>query len=297
MVRATPKACRVWLITGAASGLGLALTRSVLARGENVIATGRSASQFDELLSDSSIDQTRLRVLVLDVTAPVTDIQRQVDSAIRVWGHIDVLVNNAGMCAFGTTEEIGVEGMIRVMRTNFVGVLNVTNAVLPHMRNRREGLIVFIGSRSAFRTEMIGCGAYSASKAAVHSYAETLAAEMISFGVKVLIVVPGTFNTKINVQQRVGTPLPGYEPVYATMDTTIKLVADSPKGDPTLGMNALVDVIRGEGRAAGRKSLPRWLFLGEDCMRDVRTRLNHLGSVMDEWEAVGTRLGLPSAVL
>jgi hypothetical protein len=120
---------------------------------------------------------------------------------------------------------------------------------------------------------------------------------MVSFGVKVLIVVPGTFNTKINVQQRAGTPLPGYEPAHATMDATIKLIADTPKGDTTLGMNVLVDVIRGEGRAAGCKSLPLWLFLGEDCMRDVRTRLNQIGSVMDEWEAVGTRLGLPPALL
>ena len=85
----------------------MALTRSVLARGDNVIATGRSASQFNELLSDSSIDQTRLRVLALDVTAPVADIQRQVDSAICVWGRIDVLVNNAGIATFGATEEIG----------------------------------------------------------------------------------------------------------------------------------------------------------------------------------------------
>jgi len=94
-------------ITGAAAGLGVALTRSVLARGDKVIATGRSDSQFDELLLDSSIDQTRLRVLTLDVTAPFGDIKQQVDTAINTWGRIDVLVNNAGFCYLGATEEIG----------------------------------------------------------------------------------------------------------------------------------------------------------------------------------------------
>src|SRR6266571_7860699 len=127
------------------------------------------------------------------------------------------------------------------------------------------------------------------------AYAETLSAEMVSFNINVLIVIPGIFRTKMNAQRRVGAPLPGYETVHAGVDAMIESVASVPKSDPKLGMDALVDVVRGEGRAAGRKSLPLWLFLGEDCMRDVRTRLDHIGSIMDEWEAVGMRLGLPEA--
>ncbi|KAH9050252.1 NAD-P-binding protein [Lactarius hengduanensis] len=337
MVCATPEArpdvCKVWLVTGASAGLGLELTRGVLARGDKVIATGRSDSQFDELLSDASIDQTRLRTSTLDVTSPFDDIKRQVDTAIDAWGRIDVLVNNAGICYLGATEEIGAEGMMHMMQTNFVGVLNVTNAVLPHMRSRREGSIVFMGSRSAFRNQIEGLGPlfsftscsytllvhlgpYAASKAALHckvshvtrivvterchlyhmiAYAETLSVEMESFNINVLIVIPGIFRTKMNSQRRVGAPLPGYETVHAGVDAMIKSVATVPKNDPKLGMDVLVDVVRGEGRAAGRKSLPLWLFLGEDCMHDVRARLDHMGSIMDEWEAVGTRLGLPEA--
>ncbi|KAH9975396.1 hypothetical protein BGW80DRAFT_1457687 [Lactifluus volemus] len=104
------------------------------------------------------------------------------------------------------------------------------------MRHHREGLIVFIGSRSVLRSQTIGIGPYSVSKAAVHAYAEALSAEMVSFGVKVLIVVPGTFDTKINAQQRIGTPLPGYEPAHAHMDALVKNLANSPKGDPALGL-------------------------------------------------------------
>ena len=129
------------------------------------------------------------------------------------------------------------------------------------------------------------------------AYAETLSVEMASFNVNVLIVIPGIFRTKMNSQRRVGTPLPGYENVHAGIDAMIESVASVPKSDPILGMGVLVDVVRGEGRATGRKSLPLWLFLGEDCMRDVRARLNNMGSIMDEWEAVGTRIGLPAAAL
>jgi len=294
---ARPEVCKVWLVTGAASGLGLALTRSVLARGDKVIATGRTDSRFDDLLSDSSIDQTRLRALTLDVTASFDDIKRQVDIAISTWGRVDVLVNNAGICYLGATEEIGAEGMMHMMQTNFVGVINVTNAVLPHMRGRREGSVVFIGSRTAFRNQIEGLGPYGASKAALHAYAETLSVEIASFNLNVLIVIPGIFRTKMNAQRRVGTPLPGYEPIHAGIDAMIESVANVPKSDSKLGMDVLVDVVRGEGRAAGRKSWPLWLFLGEDCMRDVRTRLNDMGSILDEWGAVGTRLGLPQAAL
>ncbi len=120
---------------------------------------------------------------------------------------------------------------------------------------------------------------------------------MLSFDVNVLIVIPGIFRTKMNAQRRVGAPLPDYEVIHAGIDAMIQSVASVPKSDPILGMDVLVDVIRGEGRAAGRKSLPLWLFLGEDCMRDVRIRLNYMWSTMDEWEVVGTRLGLPAAAL
>ena len=86
----------------------MALTKNILARGDNVVATGRrSASQFHDLLSDASIDQTRLRVLALDVTAPFAEIKRGMDSAIEFWGRLDVVVNNAGIAVVGTTEEIG----------------------------------------------------------------------------------------------------------------------------------------------------------------------------------------------
>jgi NAD(P)-dependent dehydrogenase (short-subunit alcohol dehydrogenase family) len=87
--------------------LGLALTRSALARGDNVIATARSLKSFDELRHDPKIDGERLRFLALDVTSPMAEIQQCLDEALGIWGHIDVLVNNAGSVMYGVSEELG----------------------------------------------------------------------------------------------------------------------------------------------------------------------------------------------
>ncbi|KAH9986103.1 hypothetical protein BJV74DRAFT_546031 [Russula compacta] len=286
---------RVWLITGASAGLGLALTQAVLARGDYVIATARSLRSFDELREDPNIDRERLRFLVLDVTSPMAEIQERVDEALVLWGRIDVLVNNAGIVTFGISEELGSEGFMRDMNTNFVGAMNVTNAVLPHMRSRREGTVTFIGSRSAYRT-MVGTSSYSASKAAVHAYAETLAIELEQFKVRVIITVPGGFATKFNAPTPWGTQLEGYEALHNGMEEMMPKYLQVPKSDPILGMKALVDVVRGEGRAASRGgSLPTWFFLGEDCMRDVRARAEKLLSTLEEWKDVGSNVGLPAA--
>jgi NAD(P)-dependent dehydrogenase (short-subunit alcohol dehydrogenase family) len=87
--------------------MGLALTRSVLARGDYVIATARSLKSFDELRQDPKIDSERLRFLALDVTSPMAEIQKCMDEALGIWGRIDVLVNNAGTATYGASEELG----------------------------------------------------------------------------------------------------------------------------------------------------------------------------------------------
>ncbi|KAH9173979.1 NAD-P-binding protein [Lactarius sanguifluus] len=284
---------RVWFITGASTGLGLALTRSVLARGDHVIATARSLKSFDELRQDPKFDGTRLRFLTLEVTSPMVEIKQRVDEALAIWGRIDVVVNNAGRITYGLSEELGAEGIMNDVNTNFVGPINVTNAVLPSMRARRDGTIVFIGSRSTYRTQIAGVVSYSASKAALHSYAETLSKELEHFNIRVTIAVPGSFATKFNAPIRSGTPLAGYEGLRDHLDKFVQNYAKIPMGDPDLGMSALVDVVRGEGRAANHGPPPLWLFLGEDSMRDVRLRTQVLQSALEEWKDVGSNLGLP----
>lgn len=238
-----PPDSKIWLITGTSSGLGLALVRRVLARGDRVIATARARAaleggqgqegqegqegRFAEPLLSLSDEwgtrgEDRLRLLELDVSAPFAEVQRQAEAAIAFWGRVDVLVNNAGTVGreFGPSEELGLEGMAAPFEVNFFGVVKVTNAFLPHMRSRGDGTIVIIGSRSVYFNEFPGVAAYAASKAAVHSYSETLSVELAPLNIRVLLVVPGAFDAG-------GIPpitetLPGYERAHDVMDAALR---------------------------------------------------------------------------
>jgi hypothetical protein len=125
------------------------------------------------------------------------------------------------------------------------------------------------------------------------AYGETLAVELEQFNVRVMIAVPGSFATKFNSPTRSGTPLEGYEMVRNHLDELVPKYVNVPKSNPILGMEVLVDVVRGEGRAASHGPTPLWLFLGEDSMRDVRVRTAELLSTLEEWKGVGSNLGLP----
>ncbi|KAI0746292.1 NAD-P-binding protein [Daedaleopsis nitida] len=282
----------VWLITGATSGLGLALAQRILARGDRVIATGRKASAFDPILSDPNTDKTRIHVLELDVTRSPSELAAVAKEAIAKWGRVDVLVNNAGIGGeVGASEELGGEWMMHVMKTNYAGAVNVTNSFLPHMRSRRAGTIVLIGSRSAYRNEFLGPSAYAASKAALHSYGETLSAELAQFSIRVLIAVPGTFNTPLP-HPIIDGHIDDYNPAREQLRRIVDRAKNMPnKGDPAKGMDALMDVVRGEGRAEGKTGMPLWLFLGDDCIADIKGRAARLQGVAEEWASVGSGLG------
>jgi len=128
--------------------------------------------------------------------------------------------------------------------------------------------------------------------ALLSAYGETLAVELEQFNVRVMIAVPGGFTTKFNAPTRSGTPLEGYEAARNYLDELVPKYVKVPKSDPVLGMETLVDVVRGEGRATDHGPMPLWLFLGEDCMRDVRAHSERLLSTLEEWKDVGSNLGL-----
>ncbi|KAL5499090.1 hypothetical protein ACEPAH_1608 [Sanghuangporus vaninii] len=173
----TPKK-RVWVITGASSGLGRTLVHVALARGDYVVATARKFSDLSEF-SGNPETTSRVHTMKLDVTASFSELRILAGEVIEKWGRVDVLVNNAGSCLLGMTEEIGTEGYQKQFDVNFFGHLNVANAFLPYMRAQREGTIVFVGRP------------YASSKAAITAAAEALAVEVAPFGIKVLNVLPG----------------------------------------------------------------------------------------------------------
>ncbi|KAA1472754.1 NAD-P-binding protein [Dentipellis sp. KUC8613] len=282
---------KVWLITGAGAGLGASLASAVLARGDKVIITGRPGSkekmqEMVDALPDNERDENRIRLLELDVTDTTENISSIVKTAVDFWGRIDVLVNNAGIVVPGITEEQGVRGWERQFRTNVFGVINVTNAVLPYMRAKRDGTVVILGSRSAWKNDF-PVSPYSASKAAIHSYADTLSAEVGIFNIRVLNLAPAAFRTSgFDPPKPIVDHIDDYDPIRLKMAAIVKERRErSTFGDPRKGMEIVVDVVRGEGRAAGRE-WPSLLFLGGDALADIREKMHRWEHDLDAWSDV-----------
>jgi len=280
---------KVWLITGTSSGMGRALVKSALDRNDKVIATARVLEQIQDLrtLADSS----RLHLMQLDITDSQDIINSKVTEAIGIWGRIDVLVNNAGTGVKMILEEGGVEGIMRQFKTNVFGVMAVTYAVLPHMRRRLSGTIVLTGSRSAFANEFPSIGTYAASKAAVHTFGESLATELRPFSIRVLIIQPGSFRTDCIMHPNFAhKKIKDYQEVDQRTKSFFLALNGNQPNDPERGMEVVVDVVRGEGRAAGRP-FPLWLALGADAVRDIRAKATRIIDNLDACQDLSVAVG------
>jgi NAD(P)-dependent dehydrogenase (short-subunit alcohol dehydrogenase family) len=177
------------LITGGTDGLGKAATLLLARRGYAVYAAGRSASKRDDL--DRLAHEERLLIHTLEMN--VTDsasVQIGVELVMEKGGGIDVLVNNAGVGYMGVIEELRLDDVRKQFEVNFFGVLRVTQAVLPHMRQRRRGRILMMSSAAGLVAPPT-YGAYSSSKFAVEGLSDALRLEMYPFGVDVILIEPG----------------------------------------------------------------------------------------------------------
>ncbi|KAJ7678097.1 hypothetical protein DFH06DRAFT_1316882 [Mycena polygramma] len=287
----------VWLITGTSSGFGSCLVASVLARGDRVIATARS---LDGLKHLESMPNVRLRQL--DVTAGAKALKAIVTEAAGVWGRLDVVVSNAGAGFPGLVEEGGSDLLRKQFEVNFFGVMDFVSASLPHLRAQKSGTLVIVGSRSAWKPELPGIGAsftirhYAASKAAVHSLTETLAAELalVCPTLRVLLVEPGAFRTAIAGQEyHTSNPIADYDALRTKSVARFATLMGTEPGDPAKAMEAVVDVVRGEGNAKGRP-WPGRLALGQDVEQDVRAKCAKVLGGLDEWSDVVRSVGFDS---
>ncbi|MFB9841277.1 SDR family oxidoreductase [Mucilaginibacter ginsenosidivorans] len=175
-------------ITGASSGFGRAAVQLFHRQGWNVIATMRSPEKDQEL---QLLDH--VFVVRLDVT-DVTSIQAAVESTLKRFGRIDVLVNNAGYGTLGALEAASAEVIRRQVDTNLIGLIQVTQGVLPVMRKQRSGTIInvsSVGGRLTFPFSTL----YHATKFAVEGLTESLQYELNPLGIRLKIVEPGGYKT------------------------------------------------------------------------------------------------------
>lgn len=238
------------LITGCSSGFGLETARYFLARDWRVIATMRSPDA--DLLPRSP----HLRVLPLDVSDADS-----IAKLVEVAGPVDVLVNNAGIGMLGALEGTSMDKVGEVFATNTFGTIAVTQAVLPQMRERKAGVIINVTSSVTLKSLPL-LSVYTASKAAVNAFTESLALELQQFNVRVNLVLPGRAPTTIfgtNAQPRMQGAIPE---AYAAMAQNVF----AGWAQATDAVTQASDVAQAVWQAATDPAAPMRLAAGADAV-------------------------------
>jgi NAD(P)-dependent dehydrogenase (short-subunit alcohol dehydrogenase family) len=198
----------VVVITGCSSGFGLATALAFARRGDGVWATMRNPADAGDLSAAVEAEHLEVATLPLDVTDGAS-VKAAVDHILEAEGHIDVLVNNAGMSHMGAVEVLGIEDARNVFETNVFGQVRMIQAVLPGMRERGGGVIVNVSSLAGRVPGTPANWAYAASKHAAGSLSDSLAEEVRQFGIRVVCIEPGFFATAVS---RKGRPLTATSP-------------------------------------------------------------------------------------
>src|SRR3954470_7823918 len=201
------------IITGASSGFGAMTARDLAAGGHTVYAgmrdtEGRNARAVQDAEAHAEQHGVELRPLELDVSDQAS-VDAAVGRVLREREAIDVLVHNAGHMVLGPLEAFTPEELAAVYDVNVLSTQRLNRAVLPHMRERRDGLLVWVGSSSTRGGTPPYLGPYFAAKAAEDSIAVTYAAELARFGIDTTIIVPGAFTTGTNHFANAGRPQDG----------------------------------------------------------------------------------------
>jgi NAD(P)-dependent dehydrogenase (short-subunit alcohol dehydrogenase family) len=185
---------RVILITGTSSGIGRLAAETLARAGHSVYASMRDSASRNREAADA-LEKISVRVIDLDVSR-ANSVDDAVKTVIREAGRLDVLVNNAGHMSIGIAEAFTEAQVQQQMDVNFLGPVRMCRAVLPHMRQLRQGLIIHVTSVVG-RVVFPACAFYCASKFALEAYAEVLHYELSELGVESVIVEPGPFPTRL----------------------------------------------------------------------------------------------------
>jgi len=273
---------RVWLITGASSGLGRALAEAALAAGEQVVATARDPRSVADLEQAGRAVAAPLDVTRADQAAEA------IAAAVDAFGRLDVVVNNAGYGLFGAFEELDEEDLRRQFETNVFGAMNVIRAALPQLRRQRSGHIVQVSSLEGVAPILAGETAYAATKFAVEGLCEALAREVEHLGIRVTIVEPGPVRTDF-AAGAVAKPsaIEDYDASVGEALRAFEQLAGNQPNDPAR-------VAAGIVQAVHAAEPPLRLVLGAEALDAVRTKLDGQRAELDAWEPVARSTAVPA---
>ncbi|WPU99181.1 oxidoreductase [Mucilaginibacter sp. cycad4] len=269
---------KIWFITGASRGFGLEITKAAIANGDKVVATVRS--QPEKLIRE--ISSENLHVVRLDVTQ-----EDQAKSALRQavdhFGHIDILINNAGFGLLGAIEEASDNEVRQSFDTNVFGLLNVTRAALPYFRSQRSGHIINISSVVGL-TSPSGWGLYAATKFAVEGITEALAAEVKPLGIHVTAIEPGFFRTNFldgSSLKAAEAVIEDYSSTSGQMRAFASQINYKQPGDPVKLAAAIMNLVDAE-------QPPVHLPLGNDTLLYFNQKMEKFNREIQDWHSVIT---------
>lgn len=266
---------RVWFITGASRGFGLALTEAVLESGDSVAATARNADKLKPLITQYGAD--RIVALSLDVTNN-EEVVETVTRAHEKFGRIDVVVNNAGYAGTSSIEDVPLDVFRAQIDTNFLGVVYVTKAVLPILRRQGSGHIMQVSSVGG-RVGSPGLGAYQSAKWAVGGFSTVLAQEVGPLGIKITVLEPGGMKTDFAGSSMVDGPIS--EPYQKTVGAFKEMIEQSSDNwtDPRKIADAVLHISKVD-------EPPLRLLLGADTVQYAQFVSKQLAESDAKWESV-----------
>jgi NAD(P)-dependent dehydrogenase (short-subunit alcohol dehydrogenase family) len=263
---------KIWFITGSSRGLGRALTEAVLKAGHQVVATARQPEQLADL---GKTYGKQLQTLKLDVKSS-EEAESAVAAAVKAFDRIDVVVNNAGYGFMGAFEEMTPEEFRGQIDTNFWGVVHVTRAVLPVLRQQGSGHIIqitSIGGRSAFP----GISGYHAAKFAVEGFSESVAQEIKPLGLNLTLIEPGGFRTDwAGASMAYAKPMAAYAPLLDPFRAFMEKHSGQQAGDPKKAAKAILELVE-------MKEPPLRLPLGNDAMAILRQGYKTSAEQLELW--------------
>lgn len=276
---------KVWYITGASKGLGLALAKKLLTEGYRVAATSRSAEQLKQAIGSANEDQ--FLALEVDLTSDES-IKQSIQKTQTHFGQLDVVVNNAGYGIGGSIEELSQEDVYNNFNVNVFATIKVIHHALPILRSQRSGHIINIASIGGF-AGATGWGVYASTKFAIIGLSEVLAEDVRELGIKVTVVAPGAFRTAFLSDESLVMAenlISDYQAIrnshsrYNTMN-------GKQAGDPDKAAEVFISL-------AENPEPPVRLFLGSDAYARASAKITQLRNDLEQWKDLTLSTDFPA---
>jgi len=269
---------KVWFVTGASKGLGLALVKKLLAKNYRVAAATRNTQS---LISEIGEKSEAFLPLELNLTDN-EDVRTAILKTVEYFGQIDVVVNNAGYGQIGTLEELTDEEARANFDVNVFGTLNVIRNTVPYLREQKSGHLFNISSIGGYSGNFPGWGIYCATKFAVAGLTESLAEEIKEFGVHATVVYPGYFRTDFLSKDSVKTPanpIQVYETARNSEQAHLNEINGNQPNDPEKGAEALIALSEVENP-------PVHFLLGSGTSEFLDAKIKTITGDAKQWEAL-----------